>query len=331
MLIVWLKFIICAAAIFFAGSKLTKYGDAIAEKTGLCRVWIGLTLLAVVTSLPELANAISATAIVKIPDLAVGDILGACMINMFTLALLDLWQWARGQQSIFLAAKESNLLSALFGAAMLLFVAVALGLSRFYFDASVFGVSVYTIIIIIAYFLLQKLLFDHSKDTALFEPEEKYLHLSNSQTYLYFLLAAAIVIAAGSWLPFIGNEIVSVMGWGKTFVAVLFLGLATTLPEATVSISALRLGHLGMSIGNLVGSNIFNIAILFVADIFYQPASLLPAASFNMIYAALFGALFLGIAFLAMKRRVQSRLPSLTIFFLYLLALFFLFRAGVLS
>jgi cation:H+ antiporter len=47
-------FILCASIIFFSGKKLSYYGDAIAELTGLGRAWIGLILMASVTSLPEL-------------------------------------------------------------------------------------------------------------------------------------------------------------------------------------------------------------------------------------------------------------------------------------
>ena len=82
MLQVWLRFIICAAVIFFAGSRLSKYGDIIAEKLGLTRAWIGLVLLATITSVPELANSIGAVTYVNAPDLAVGDLFGACLFNM---------------------------------------------------------------------------------------------------------------------------------------------------------------------------------------------------------------------------------------------------------
>ena len=77
LIMVWLKFFLCALVIFLAGSKLTKYGDAIAHKTGLSHAWVGIVLLAIVTSLPELANGVSAVVIAKVPDLAMGDLLGA--------------------------------------------------------------------------------------------------------------------------------------------------------------------------------------------------------------------------------------------------------------
>jgi cation:H+ antiporter len=329
MILVWLKFIICAIVIFFAGSRLTKYGIAIAEKTGLCEVWIGIVLLAMVTSLPELANGISAVAVAGVPDLAVGDILGACMVNMFTLALLDLIFWARGRPSIFIAAKESNVLSARYGVKLLVFAAFALALGRYLFDFPIFGISIYSFIILAIYLLAQKRLFLHSKET-IKEEVQYYKHISGARVYLFFFVSAVIVIAAGSWLPFIGNEIVSVMGWGQTFVAVLFLGLATALPEMTVTISALRMGAIGMGIGNLVGSNIFNVAIIFIADIFYQPGSLLSDVSPNMIYAALSGALLMGMAYFALKKRIANRALPLLLVLLYLFSLFFLFHAGIL-
>jgi cation:H+ antiporter len=330
MILVWLKFFICAVIILFAGSRLTKYGDAIAEKTGLCEVWLGIALLAVITSLPELANGISAVTVARAPDLAVGDILGACMINMFTLAVLDLFFWLRRRRSIFAAAKESNVLSARYGVKLLVFAAFALALSRYLFDFTILGISVYSFVILALYLLAQKRLYVHSKEAAR-EEVQYYKDLSGARIYFFFLVSALAVIAAGSWLPLIGSEIVAVMGWGETFVAVLFLALATTLPEMTVSISALRLGAVGMGIGNLVGSNIFNVMIIFVADAFYQTGSLLAAVSPNMIYAALSGALLMGLAYYIMRKQVDNGFPSLFMVLLYIFSLFFLFQTGMLS
>jgi len=87
--LVWLKFLLCVAIILFAGTKLARYGDAIAEKTGLGRMWIGLLFLAIITSMPEMATGISAAALVKLPDLTFGTIFGSCLFNLTILALLD--------------------------------------------------------------------------------------------------------------------------------------------------------------------------------------------------------------------------------------------------
>src|SRR3989338_4284813 len=323
---VWIKFIVCSLVIFFAGHKVAKYGDMIAEKTGLCRAWLGLTLLAAVTSLPELANAVSATT-ANLPELAVGDILGACMINVLTLAMLDIILWFRGRKSIFIKSEKNNILSALFGMGLLSFVAFSLAVTRYFIGFKIFGVSGYTLAIVLIYLVIQKILYSQSQAEKT-EEKKHYDQVSSFKTYLGFLLCALIVIIAGGWLPFIGAEIVEIMGWGRTFVAVLFLGFATTLPEATVSLSALRLGSVGMGIGNLLGSNIFNVAILFVADVFYQPGDLLTAVPVSMIFAALFGALLTFIVFLALEKRIKNRIPALLIVLCYLLSLFLLFKAN---
>ena len=330
MILVWLKFIICVLVIYFAGSKLTKYGDAIAEKTGLCRAWVGLVLLAAVTSLPELATAVSASAWTQIPDLAAGDLLGACMMNMFSLALLDLLWGLRGKGTIFIKPKESNLISTLSGMIILLVVSAALALGHRGIDPSFLGISLYSALILGIYLASLFILQQH-KGCAETEAKEDYARISSTQVYVFFLLAALAVVVAGSWLPFIGAEIVEVMGWGQTFVAVLFLAFATTLPEMTVSFSALKMGQVGMAIGNMVGSNVFDVSLVFIADIFYRPASLYSAVSQSMIYPALFGALLMGILYFSLKRQSKAHWPSIATAVIYLLALYFLFVSGALS
>ena len=326
---VWLKFFLCALVIFLAGSKLTKYGDAIAHKTGLSHAWVGIVLLAIVTSLPELANGVSAVVIAKVPDLAMGDLLGACMLNMFSLALLDLIWGLSGGKSIFSKFSQSNVVSTFYGVFILLIVSVGLALSRFVFDFTILGISIYSFIIILVYFLALRAIGQHMDEESV--DKEEYAHLSDIQVYSWFFVLALVVIAAGAWLPFIGNEIVSVMGWGKAFVAVLFIAIATTLPELTVSFSALRMGERGMAMGNLVGSNIFNVALIFFVDVFYQPRSLIAQVSFNMIYAAVFGALLMAIAYFALRKKIVNHVPSIIIILIYILSLFFLFQAGALT
>jgi cation:H+ antiporter len=88
-MLLWLEFLFCTSAIGYSGTKLSKYGDMIAEKTGMGRAWIGVVLMASVTSLPELATGVSSVTYARVPDIAVGDVLGSCVFNMLILAALD--------------------------------------------------------------------------------------------------------------------------------------------------------------------------------------------------------------------------------------------------
>ena len=87
---VWLKYFLCLVIILFSGTKLSRYGDTIGEKTGLGGLWIGLVLLAAITSVPEMITGISSAALVGLPDLALGTLFGSCLFNLGMLALLDI-------------------------------------------------------------------------------------------------------------------------------------------------------------------------------------------------------------------------------------------------
>ncbi len=92
MILYFVEFLILAVMILLAGSRLSKYGDIIAEKTGLGGSWIGIVFLATITSLPELINCLSAVIWIDAPVLALGDIFGSCVFNIVILALLDILQ-----------------------------------------------------------------------------------------------------------------------------------------------------------------------------------------------------------------------------------------------
>src|SRR4030043_1132404 len=122
-MLLWIGFIICTLVIVYSGTKLSKYGDIIAEKTGLGRAWIGLVRMASVTSLPELVTGISSVPFAGLPDIAVGDVLGSCVFNIFIIALLDA---VYRIMPISAKAHQGNVLSAAFGILLLCIVALSI-------------------------------------------------------------------------------------------------------------------------------------------------------------------------------------------------------------
>jgi len=146
MFLLWLGFIICTSAIVFSGIRLSRYGDIIAEKTGLGRVWIGLVLMASVTSLPELVTGISSVTFADVPNIAVGDVLGSCVFNMLIIVIID----AHYRISpISTKAHQSNVLSA--GFCMLLLSVVALSLHASPYISALGWIGPYSIFFLIIY------------------------------------------------------------------------------------------------------------------------------------------------------------------------------------
>jgi cation:H+ antiporter len=90
-----------------------------------------------------------------------------------------------------------------------------------------------------------------------------------------FGFAAAVVVAAGCWLPFVGSDLAEVMGWNRVFVGTAFIAAVTSMPELAIKVFVLRMGSVDMAIGNLLGSNLFNIAIVAIDDLVYTQGPLL--------------------------------------------------------
>ena len=287
---IWLKFALCVAIILFAGMRLARYGDAIAEKTGLGRIWIGLVVVAAVTSMPELVTAVSSAALVGSPyspDLALGTLLGTCAFNLSILALLDILH--RGTP-VLSQASLRHIPSAGWG---ILFAAIVAGgiivVGRF--PVLTLGwVGIPSIIIFVLYLVGIRWIFRHERNHQMLPtqvPPPKYKELSTARVYTGFALAAIAVIAAGIWLSFIGDEIATKMPvFSATFVGSLFLAITTSMPELVVAIAALRLGAIDMAVADVLGANMLDLAYIALADLGYRQGSILGSVSSGHLVVA---------------------------------------------
>ncbi|MFN0086657.1 MAG: sodium:calcium antiporter [Blastocatellia bacterium] len=274
-MIIWLQFIACTVVILFAGTKLSKYGDIIAEKTGLGRTWIGVVLMASVTSLPELITGISSVTLFDLPNIAMGDVVGSCMFNVLLIALLD---FRIGAAPISSQAHQGQVLTAAYGILLLGLVSIAIIASE---KIPVIGwIGLYSLFFILIYLGAMRMVFRYEKRRLAESPpapEQKtiYGHISSGRAYTMYGLNAVLVIGAAMWLPHFGDKIAEMTGLGRTFVGSVFIALSTSLPEIVVSFASLRMGAVDLAMGNLFGSNLFNIGILAVDDILYTKGPIL--------------------------------------------------------
>src|SRR4030065_1118329 len=154
----WLGFIICTSLIVYSGSSLAKYGDIIAEKTGLGRTWIGVVLMASITSLPELVTGVSSVTYAGVPNIAMGDVLGSCVFNMLILALLDA---VYRPMPISAKAHHGHVLSAAFGILLLGIVTISLFLGNRILPLGWIGI--YTLLFVIIYFIAMRLVYSYER------------------------------------------------------------------------------------------------------------------------------------------------------------------------
>ncbi len=280
---IWLQFVLCVVVILFLGRKVARYGDTIATKTGLGGLWIGLVLISVTTSLPELFTGVSAITILDAPDLTIGNLLGANAFNLLNLALLD--TVFRGQSLLSIVGRGQRL-TCWFSLILVSLVALGIFLQPVW-NFTLGWISWITPVIIIPYFFsIRQIFLAERRTTQHGITEEKYQDASLGRTFLYFAIAALLIIGAGIWLATIGDQIAESTGLGKSFIGSLLIGLVTTLPEITVSYSALRLGAADLAVSNMIGSNMFNMFLICLDDIIYFKGPIMGTISPNNLVTA---------------------------------------------
>jgi cation:H+ antiporter len=332
--LIWVKLALCGGAIAFAGTLLSRYADVIADKTGWSGAWVGLVLLATVTSLPELATGISSVTLADAPDVAVGNVLGACVLNLSYVAVLDV---LKRDEPLFQRAGLGHIGLAGFGIIMLAVAGFGLALSQFPFAQSIGHIGLYAPALLILYLLAVRITFDYERSqmsAGKEEVESRYPDMSLRQAAWRFGVAAGVVVAAGVWLPFVASDLALAMQWTQSFVGTLLVAMVTSLPELVVTISALRLGAVDMAIANLLGSNLFNILILAIDDVFYGGGPILGAVSPVHAVSAMSAILMSGVVIVALLMKPSGRVlrlaswASIALAGVYILNAYVLFRYG---
>jgi cation:H+ antiporter len=327
--VIWVQFAAAALVIVVAGVRLARYGDVLGEKSGLGRSWIGMVLIAVTTSLPELFVGFGSTAIAPLPDIAIGDVLGSCMFNLLILSLMDAVQ----PEPLSARAHQGHALSIGFG--LLLIGIAGLGLAAGHRMPVLGWVGPSSLVLIGLYFVAMRVVFTHEqqrrrRETREVAEELQYADIPLRTAVLHYGVAAVAVIAAAIWLPQLGAGLARQTGLGEAFVGGLFIAITTSLPEIVVSLTAVRIGALDLGIASVLGSNLFNLLILGLDDVFYRQGSLMTEASashgVSILAIVMMNALFLiGLTYKVVAKRFVVAWDTSAIAAVYVIAITLLY------
>ena len=288
---VWLKFVASLVIILFAGTKLARYGDALAEKTRLGQIWIGLVLLAFITSVPELSTGIGAVTLVGnkllAPDLAIGTIMGSCIFNLLIIAWLDV---IHRREPVLTKASRNHMISVLMGIILIGLTALSIFGGDRISGLALGWLGVPSIVAIVVYLIGVRWTLSSAREiqsTPSQASHEQYRDMGMREVWTKFILAGGAVIGSGIWLALIGEEIANTTGLGASFVGSLFLAVSTSMPEIALTTAAVRLGAIDLAVADVVGANMINIAKIFIIDIFYTDGSILSSVAESQITTAL--------------------------------------------
>jgi cation:H+ antiporter len=326
---VWLQFILSSALIVLAANFLAKYGDIIALRTRLGGMFVGTLLLAGATSLPELLTTISAVN-QGVPNLAAGNLLGSNMFNMFLLAILDLLN--RRERLL----RKAALKFALSGSLAVFLIGLVVFFAMAKIETTIGWIGVDSLVIILTYVVAIRLIQTNQTHPGV-RPAEMVIPEgtpSLTRGLIGFALAGAVLVVVTPLMVSSSVGIAEITGLGTTFIGTTLVAIVTSLPEMVTTIAAVRMGANDMAIGNLFGSNLFNMFALGLTDIFYLQGRFLGVIDPAFLVIGMLGLLMTCMGLIGNLARLERRvlfveLDAFLLILMYGGGLYFLYARGI--
>jgi cation:H+ antiporter len=292
-------------------------------------MFIGVVLMAGATSLPEVLTTISAVW-QGTPNLAAGNLLGSNMFNMLLLALLDL---VHQNERILRKAAVKHALSGS-SAALLITMVVFFLLDEFTWQIGWVGVD--SILLMLAYLAI--VYFIQDEQSAHSKPELDVILPDKFPTLraglIGFGIAAGSLLVLTPWMVDASNRIAEITGLGTTFIGTSLVAIVTSLPELVTTVAAAKLGADDMAIGNLFGSNLFNMFAFGLTDLFYTEGRFFSVVDPDFLLISVLGLLMTVMALVGNLARIKRRLffievDALALVVVYVAAMWLLYTRGL--
>lgn len=307
---IYVAYLLIAAAVTVLSIKAADYVDWIDKKTSLSGAFIGGIMLSAVTSLPEVFTSLTSTLLLDEPGLCIGNILGSDLFNLLVLSVLviiynrnfSLAQTSTGHQVV--------LLTVLAGYCAI--VLNMLGILNF----DLFTVNITSILLIICYVISIKYLSGEESDQS---EDADEIPLSLKQILIRFVLVSIGIVILSILISHTTDIISDRLNLGKGLAGALFMGIATSLPELSSTITLFRKKCYDIAVGNIVGSNIFNLIILSLSDLLYSGSGIYDFSDPKTVNLLVFGfiAMPLGLLSLRFKNRFVKIIPSMGVVLCY--------------
>ena len=289
---IYVMYLLVATAVTLLSIKAADYVDWIDKKTSLSGAFIGGIMLSAVTSLPEVFTSLSSTLLLDEPGLCIGNILGSDLFNLLVLSSLVL-VYSRGfSQAKTSAGHQVVLLTVIAG-----YCAITLNmLGILNFD--LFTVSITSILLVVCYMISIKFLSGEEGDAS---EDADEIPLTLKQIIFRFVLVSIGIVVLSILISQTTDIISDRLNLGKGLAGALFMGIATSLPELSSTISLFRKKNYDIAVGNIVGSNIFNLIILALADLLYTGSGIYDFSDPKTVNLLVFGFIAMPLALLSLR------------------------------
>jgi cation:H+ antiporter len=334
-------FLAAGAAVWIAGTSLSKATDILDIRLGLGEAFGGLILLAVVTNLPEIAIVVSASLTNQV-GIAVGNILGGIAIQTVVLVLLDAVGLPGTESLSYRGASLLVLLEAGMVVAVLCVTVMGSQLPASLLlwrigPAALAIVAVWVAGLFLVYRARKGLPWrergqppdgqgkprGHSKKALTQQAADR--GVSTGRTAFVFVVGAVVTLAAGALLELSGEAIATQINMSGVIFGATVLAAATALPEVSTGLASVRMGDYQLAFGDIFGGNAF-LPILFLVASLLSGQAVVPHAHVTDIYLTGLGALLsvvymFGILFRPSRTIARIGLDSAVVLLLYLVGM----------
>ncbi len=326
-------FVLSGAVVAWAGIRLSVAGDEVAERTGMSGLLVGTILVAGATSLPEIVTNVAA-AISGAPDLAVGNLFGSNAINMAILGIVDLagkqQVWNRIEGGHARVASIAIALTALGVLAVLAPPRVAVGwvgIDTLFIAGNYVATLAWMRRSPVGRFSDQARAIEEAPRTQASSPDRA------RRAVLRFVVAAALILVSAPVMASSAEAIADATGIGQTFIGATLLAFVTSAPELVSCLAAVRIGAHDLAVGNLFGSNAYNMFTLVIADVAYLPGPILadvhPAQAVGGVVAILLTSISLAAIVHGTETRIYRLEPdAVVILLMYLIGTYAVWAAS---
>lgn len=301
-----------AVCVWMAGTRLANYADAIGARTGLSRALLGMILLGVATSLPEIATTLSGALIGNAP-LVTGNLFGGVAMQVAVLALVDMIA-VRGALTYF--TPQPILLFQ--GVMLLLLLSVSLAGVALREPLSLLGIGLTPVLLAVGYVVTVRVTAGgdyvprwratnlpeaDDESSRADDPQDDDERVSARRLYASCAVAGAVILTAGWALALTGDALAEQTGLGASFVGVALVAASTSLPELSTALGAVRRGNHQMAVSNILGTNCLELALFLLADVAYREGPILAATDRSSLLAGTMGMVVTSIFLLGLLER----------------------------
>ena len=287
------------------GEFIIRASVALSLKLNISKLVIGMTVVAFATSLPELIVSINA-AINDAPSIAINNVIGSNIANIgLVLGLTCIIGNMYVEKSFYKIDWP-----VMFAFSIILYFIIARDNIIDQYD----GIVLFSLLIVFIIFILRSSLKTYQKDSI----DNNLIHSTNFKTIVWIIIASVSLYYGADWLVYGAINFAEQIGVSEAVISVSIVAVGTSIPELATSLLAIVKNEKGISLGNLIGSNIFNIGSVIGITSMIKPIVIddIQILNRDIIWMLVFALLVLLIALLP-KKNVIGKIKGFFLLFLY--------------